>query len=145
MPSERMRLDQQVERYAYFDASAIVKLAVVERETAALEANVAQRAGLLTSRLGVTEVRRAARRASGGRRLIQQVEDVIEAFVVIDMTPAMFERAGELGPSTLRTLDALHLAAALTLDVPLMDFITYDVRLAAAARAHGLTVASPGA
>ena len=43
------------DRYAYLDPSAIVKLVVVEAETAALENDVARRAGLLTSRLGVTE------------------------------------------------------------------------------------------
>jgi len=129
-------------RYAYLDASAIVKLVVIEAETGALENDVARRAGLLTSRLGATEVRRAARR-SGGRRLIQQVETVLESFVMIEMTAAMVERAGDLAPSTLRTLDALHVAAALAVDVPSLDFITYDVRVADAAVRHGLSVATP--
>jgi predicted nucleic acid-binding protein len=137
-----MSSDRGVERYAYLDASAIVKLVVVEPETAALESDAAHRSGLLTSRLGVTEVRRAARR-TGGRRLLQQVENVLEALVVLEMTPAMFDRAADLTPSTLRTLDALHLAAALDLDLPSLDFITYDARLADAARRHGLSVAVP--
>ena len=118
-----------------------MKLVVLEPETAALEADVVQRAGLLTSRLGVTEVRRAARRA-GGRRLLQQVDDVIEAFVIIEMTPDMFDRAGTLAPAALRTLDAMHLATALTLDLP-VDFVTYYARLADAARHHGLRVSTP--
>ena len=137
-----MPSDEAAERYAYLDASAIVKFVVIEDETAALEADAAQRAGLLTSRLGITEVRRAARRA-GGRRLIQQVENVLEALVVLEMTPAMFDRAADLVPSTLRTLDALHLAAALEADLPSLDFVTYDARLADAARRHGLSVAVP--
>jgi predicted nucleic acid-binding protein len=137
MPSERA-----FERYAYLDASAIVKLVVIEPETAALEADLAQRAGLVTSRLGVTEVRRAARRA-GGRRLVQQVEDVLEALVILEMTPGMFDRAAELVPATLRTLDALHLSAALELNLPSVDFITYDRRLADAARRAGLGVTVP--
>jgi hypothetical protein len=129
-------------RLAYLDASAIVKLVVVEAETAALEADAAHRSGLVTSRLGATEVRRAAHRA-GGRRLLQQVDAVLEALVVIEMTPAMFDRAAGLLPSTLRTLDALHLAAALETGLPSLDFITYDARLADAARRHGLSVATP--
>jgi predicted nucleic acid-binding protein len=137
-----MPSDYAGERYAYLDASAIVKLMVLEDETAALEADAANRSGLLTSRLGITEVRRAARRA-GGRRLLQHVEDVLEALVVLEMTPAMFDRATSLAHSTLRTLDALHLAAALELDLPSLDFITYDARLADAARRHGLSVAVP--
>ena len=79
---------------------------------------------------------RPARR-TGGRRLPQQVEEVLEALVVLEMTPAMFDRAAGLQPSTLRTLDALHLAAALETDLPSLDFITYDARLADAARRHG--------
>jgi uncharacterized protein len=137
-----MSSDLGGERYAYLDASAIVKLVVVEPETAALESDAAHRSGLLTSRLGVTEVRRAARRA-GGRRLFQQVENVLEALVVFEMTSSMFDRAADLAPSALRTLDALHLAAALDLDLPSLDFITYDARLADAARRHGLSVAVP--
>jgi predicted nucleic acid-binding protein len=120
-----------------------VKLAVIEPETGDLEADVARRDGLLTSRLGVTEVRRAARRV-GGKRLIAHVDEVLEAFVVVEMTPRMFEEAGAIGPVLLRTLDALHLAAAAALDLPQLDFITYDTRLADAARRHGLSVLSPG-
>lgn len=130
------------ERYAYLDASAIVKLIVTEPETAALEQDLSRRAGILTSRLGVTEVRRAARRA-GGRRLIQHVEDVLASFVVVEVTTAMFERAGDLTPPTLRTLDAVHLAAALAVDLPGLDFVTYDARLAEAAKRHDLAVAMP--
>ena len=134
--------DRGDERYAYLDASAIVKLVTLESETSALEADAATRAGLLTSRLGVAEVRRAVRRA-GTRRLLQQAEDVLEAFVVVEMTPAMFDRAGDLTPPALRTLDALHLVSALSLDLPALDFITYDARLADAARRHGLSVTVP--
>ena len=137
-----MSFERQGGRYAYLDASAIVKLVVVEDETGALERDVADRPGLLTSRPGVTEVRRAAHR-SGGRRLIQQAEDVIASFVVVDVTAVMFDRASDLAPATLRTLDALHLASALSVDLPLLDFITYDARLADAARRHGLAVAVP--
>jgi hypothetical protein len=137
MPSE-----DASDRYAYLDASAIVKLVIAEPETAALEADAARRAGLLTSRLGLTEVRRAARRV-GGRRLVQQVEDVLEALVVLEMTTSMFDRAANLVPTALRTLDALHVAAALELDLPSTDFITYDARLAEAARRHGLSVVVP--
>ena len=55
----------------------------------------------------------------------------------------MFDEAADLAPAALRTLDALHLAAAATLDLPSLDFITYDTRLAEAARCHGLTVLTP--
>jgi uncharacterized protein len=132
-----------VSPYAYLDASALAKLVVVEPETAALEHDCAARAGLLSSRLGATELRRAARRA-GHRRVVQQVEDVLAAVVLVEVSPSVLDRAGRLTPPGLRTLDAIHLATATTLALPGLEFVTYDARLAAAARAAGLTVAQPG-
>jgi len=130
-------------RYAYLDASAIAKLVVAEPESDALQRDLAHRAGLLSSRLGATEVQRAAGR-SKSPRVLQHVEDVLAAFVLLELTPAILERAGRLAPSELRTLDAVHLATAGTLTLPGLDFITYDGRLADAARATGLAVVQPG-
>jgi hypothetical protein len=129
-------------RYAYLDASALAKLAVVESETGALENDVAHRAGLATSRLGAAELRRAAARA-GHRPLVQQIEEILEAVILVEVTPTILERAGLLAPAELRTLDAIHLATALSLPLADLDFITYDRRLADAARAAGLRVSQP--
>lgn len=96
--------------YAYLDASALAKLVVVEPETAALENDAAHRAGLLSSRLGATELRRAATRAAA-RDVIRQVEDVLDAVVIVEVSPAILERAGRLAPAELRTLDAIHLVS----------------------------------
>lgn len=53
-------------------------------------------------------------------------------------------RAARLAPAQLKTLDAIHLATALSL--PELDKIVIcDRRLAAAAAAHGLRVYAPGA
>ena len=128
--------------YAYLDASAIVKLVVAEPETAALERDVAGRIALLSSRLSATEVLRAARRHPL-RRVLQQAEDVLDSFVLMEVTSAILKRAGALGPTDLRTLDAIHLATALGLGLANLEFLTYDVRLARAARAHGLSVSKP--
>lgn len=129
--------------YAYLDASAIVKLVVREQETAALERDAAARDGLLASRLGAAEVMRAVRRAPA-RRLRQQVDDVLASFVLLDVTTPILDNAGSVTPAELRTLDAIHLATALSLDLPDLDFITYDGRIARAAAAHGLRVIQPG-
>ena len=130
-------------RYAYLDSSAIVKLVVADPETPALEQDLARRAGLLSSRLGAAELRRAARR-SGQRRVLQQIDDVFESLVFVEISIAILERAGAMGPDDLGTLDAIHLATAESLDVSPMDFITYDARLAKAAAEHGLSVCQPG-
>ena len=129
--------------YAYLDASAIVKLVVVEPETSALEQLAAASDGLVTSRLSTTEVLRAVRRA-GLRRAIQTAEDVFESLVLIDVTRAVLARAAAVPPLDLRSLDAIHLATAASLDLPGLTFVTYDVRLAGAAERAGLAVTQPG-
>ena len=128
---------------AYVDSSALLKLVIREAETSALEADFATRDGLVTSRLAVVECRRTARRFLRGRQL-QTLEQVLEAIYLIEITPAILERAGIAEPPGLRSLDAIHLATALSIDEPSLDIITYDRRFAEAASASGLRVVQPG-
>ncbi len=129
-------------RLAYLDTSALAKLVMTEPESGALERAVLEYSGLVSSWLTSTELRRAARRAY--RRDVAQVDEALGTVVLMEMTPALLDAAGELEPADLRTLDAIHLASALSMDDSSLEFITYDARLAAAARRHGLTVRSPG-
>ncbi len=50
-----------------------------------------------------------------------------------------------MGSDTLRTLDAIHLASALSLGDALTSLVVYDRRLTEAAAAAGIEVVSPGA
>jgi predicted nucleic acid-binding protein len=59
------------------------------------------------------------------------------------MTRSILHRAGQLDPPPLRTLDAIHLAAALDLGDDLEAMVTYDERLAEAAVANGIRVVAP--
>ena len=129
---------------AYLDSSALLKLAVREPETSALEADLAGRDGLVTSRLAVVECRRAARRASH-RRVLQTVDQILDAIYLIEVTPAILDAAAAEDPPLLRSLAAIHLAAALSVGDARMEVITYDRRFAEAARANGLIVVQPGA
>jgi predicted nucleic acid-binding protein len=54
----------------------------------------------------------------------------------------VLRQAGLLPGARLRSLDAIHLAAALSLGAEAV--LTYDDRLAEAARGLGMTVLSPG-
>jgi uncharacterized protein len=128
---------------AYIDSSALLKLVVREAETPALGAYLARCDGMVASRLVVVECLRAARRASRAR-LLQTVEEVLEAVYLLEITPAILEEAAMAGSPLLRTLDAIHLATALSIDDPELAVIVYDERLAKAARAAGLTVVQPG-
>lgn len=127
---------------AYLDSSAMAKLLVPESESSALEAAILGKDGLVSSRLSVAECGRAlmaGREPSG-----DAVDDVLGAFVLIDVSAALLQEAAGLAPALLRALDAIHVVTALSLADPQVEFITYDLRMAAAARAHGLTVVQPG-
>lgn len=69
---------------------------------------------------------------------------LLDDLVILGLEPAIATAAATIGPATLRTLDAIHLASAATLGADLEAFVTYDRRLAEAARALGMPVASPG-
>jgi predicted nucleic acid-binding protein len=128
---------------AYVDSSALVKLAVFEAETTALEADLAGRDGLVASVLVVVECGRAARR-TGSRKVQRRVREVLQAVHLIDLSGPLLDEAAGLQPASIRSLDAIHLATALTVDEPGLEIITYDGRMADAARANGLRVAQPG-
>jgi len=62
-----------------------------------------------------------------------------------DLDGEVARLAARIRPPRLRSLDTIHLPSAFLLGSSLRVFITYDQRLAEAARAAGLPVASPGA
>src|SRR5262245_32426547 len=127
--------------FAYLDASALVKLAVREPETAALEHAVLNRDALFTSTVGAIELERALAR-TGRPDVMDQAAAVLDAIFLAELTADVRARAGRLEPASLRTLDAIHVATALSLSLADLEFITFDARQAAAARACGLRVIS---
>ena len=128
---------------AYLDSSALTKLLMPEAESSALEAEILDKDGLVSSRLSVAECGRALLRA--GRKAEGDVVDqVFGAFFLLDVSTGLLESAARLEPPFLRALDAIHVSTALSVADPSLTFITYDRRMADAARAHGLTVVQPG-
>ncbi|MCP4964600.1 MAG: type II toxin-antitoxin system VapC family toxin [bacterium] len=126
----------------YVDTSALVKLVVAESETAALRAWLGEPGReLVACDLVRTELVRAVRRVVPDRVL--RAREVLDAVTLVHVTPAVFEDAGRLEPSGLRSLDAIHLAAALELGDDLEGLITYDDRLAEAAVSNGVAVLAP--
>lgn len=68
---------------------------------------------------------------------------MLDSVTLIETTTEIFEDAGLLDPTILRTLDAVHIAAALVLGDDLEGMVTYDDRMAEAARANGIAVVAP--
>jgi len=126
----------------YIDTSALVKLVVVEPETAALRAWLAEEdRDLVACDLVRTELMRTVRRVEPERVL--RAREVLDAITLVEVTTAVFEEAGRLDPADLRSLDAVHVAAALDLGDGLEGLVTYDDRLSRAAEANAITAIGP--
>jgi predicted nucleic acid-binding protein len=139
-------LSSRVGRVLYLDSSALVKLAVREPETAALEAELMRWPLCATSSITAIEVSRATARARLQRRdiaALSDVEDLLSTTVEMVLTDRVRRTASTLAPAQLRTLDAIHIASALALGTDLAAVVTYDVRMQAAARHCRLQVMVP--
>jgi predicted nucleic acid-binding protein len=68
--------------------------------------------------------------------------DLIDAIEIVPLDRSILERAGDPLPTSIGTLDAIHLASALAIrdDVPDLLFATHDEELALAASAMGFDV-----
>lgn len=128
----------------YLDSSAIVKFAVSERESAAVAAwreDLGSEHVLMTCELAVAEVLRAVRRVDGDVEVALAHLDALDQMV---MDRDLLLAAGRLGPRGIRTLDAIHLTAALAAGDDLSGVVTYDDRMANTARGLGLETVAPG-
>lgn len=118
-----------------------MKLIVPGPETGALRAVLGGDEGIVSSALLTVEAQRAAARYGG--RALARARATLMAVTLVPLDDPALQAAAEIGPSELRSLDALHLAAALSLGADLGRFFCYDERLGAAAAARGVDVRSP--
>ena len=126
---------------AYLDSSALVKLVVSEPESESLRTALERWSRFASSALARTEVvRAAAQRGSLARRTATWLVRTLE---LVSLTDEILDAATEVEPVALGSLDAIHLVSALSLGDALGAVVTYDARLADAARGAGLTVLSP--
>ena len=125
----------------YLDSSAFVKMIIIEQESAELERFLLTDKRLMSSELLQTEARRAVMRVHPRYKMV--VEQQLTGISLIGVSTDILVTAGFLGPVGLRSLDAIHLATALTLGNDLKVLVTYDTRMAEAAKALGLNVQTP--
>ena len=129
----------------YLDSSAIVKLVKRERESKALmrylRKNMAD--AKVTSALARVEVVRAV--ASGGPTAVAHARRQLARINQVNLDRRLLDTAATMVPATiLRSLDAIHLASALSIGADLRAVVTYDRRMSDAATSLGLGVESPG-
>ncbi len=128
----------------YLDSSALVKLVQQESESGALRGFITDHKSdtLVTCALARVEVVRAV--WGGGHRAIEQARRQLARLDQIVLGSALLDRAAGLTPEVqLRSLDAIHLAAAQAVGGDLRAVVTYDRRMADAAGAMGFVVQTP--
>jgi predicted nucleic acid-binding protein len=126
----------------YLDSSAALKLVREETESGDLARFLeGGENALATSRIGIVELRRIARRGGASPDRADALAGSLE---IIELDSTVEGIAVTLAPE-LRALDAIHLASALTSRDHLHGFVCYDRRLGEAAAREGLPVIAPGA
>jgi uncharacterized protein len=128
-------------RATYLDSSAVVKLVIAEPESSPLRAYLRRRRPLVSSALARTEVLRALLPA--GAAAVSRGRDVFRRMDLVRINDRVLDAAGILEPAQMRSLDAIHVATAHLLGEDLGQVVTYDDRMADAARQLGLKTASP--
>ena len=140
----------------YFDTCALLKLIRADGDSAALADFIERRPDTrwFSSELARAELVRTIRRVNhdsrgrlvDGDRLraeLGYVERLWERLDLIAVSTRVLTDAAAIEQPFLRTLDAIHLAAAASMRKSLSAFVTYDKKLAAAAQEAGLPVLSP--
>jgi len=127
----------------YLDSSAFVRLFVPDPGALALQRFLAPRPRRVSALLLRTEALRAAMLAGLSPPRMALVRALLAGISFLPADAALGDEAGILRPPELRSLDCLHLATARCLGAHLSAFVTYDERLAEAARWYGLPVTSP--
>lgn len=132
-----MNADQVV----YLDSSALVKLVIREPESKALTDHLRSRFERVSCALARVEVIRAV--SPHGPAAVTRARRLLERIGLVRLDDGLLDAAGVTEGRSLRSLDAIHLAAAATLGDALAELITYDVRMSQAAAEIGLAVSAP--
>jgi uncharacterized protein len=114
---------------------------VREAESDALIGHLRARPVRVSCGLARTEVVRAVR--DQGDRAVSRARRLLERIALVRLDDLLLDEAAALDGPGLRTLDAIHVAAAQTLGDDLLELITYDRRMAAAAGQTGVPVLAP--
>ena len=125
----------------YLDSSALVKLVVAERESAALRRYLRSTPQRASCALARVEVLRAVRPHGGAA--MKRARGLLRRLDLVQLDDDLLDAAAGLDAGVLRSLDAIHLAAAQVLGDVLTAVVTYDDRMTAAAARLGLPVAAP--
>jgi predicted nucleic acid-binding protein len=126
----------------YLDSSALVKSVIDEPESGALMRWLTDKEQLVSCELIRVETVRAVRVSDAAA--VPRARRALSTLTMIRLEDSLYDAAADLSPLSLRSLDAVHLAAALSLGPDLRGLVTYDRRMAEAAAALGVSIEAPG-
>jgi predicted nucleic acid-binding protein len=127
----------------YLDSAAVVKLVHAESESQALRDWLDERADTGWTSSTLVEIESFRALARHAPEAVTRLHPVLDLIDMVELDASTRILAQTIRPSTVRSLDAIHLATALRIRPRLTSFITYDKRLADAAHTAGLTVDMP--
>jgi hypothetical protein len=124
----------------YLETSSFIKLAVAEDDSPAMRRWFTGHRPCWSSQLLATEAHRGADRLGVNPDVIDELLDGVSLVLPSSST---FDVAGRLAPAELRSLHAIHLAAAGELGPDLEGVVTYDQRVIVGAQVAGFPVIRP--
>lgn len=127
----------------YVDTSALGRILLAEPDAGAVVAALERFDTHVASQLARVELRRLALR----ERRLADADRLLGGVALVPLDAGLLAAAETVAPAAVATLDALHLVTALRLFAAgaLEAVLTYDRRLAAGARHHGIAVLAPSA
>ena len=125
----------------YLDTSVLGRVLLDEPDTPAIRRELAHFERHISSGLSSVELHRLGLREN----LLRHVAELLSGSVLIPIDEEILAAAKTIAPATVSTLDAIHLATAVSLSKAgkLDALMTYDRQLAIGAREHGLEVLAP--
>jgi len=125
----------------YLDTSALGRVLLAEPDAAAIRSVLDQHDDWWSSELVVVELRRFAVREN----LMDPAEKLLNEIDLLNIDSDVLQRASRVEPSEVRSLDAIHLDAAIHLreQGKIGSILTYDHQLQAGCRHHGLEIVAP--
>jgi predicted nucleic acid-binding protein len=125
----------------YVDTSVFGRVILDEPDKQAIQRDLAKFNRRVASRLLRVELRRVGRREDA----LEEADRILDDVLLIPVDEDVLAAAETVTPTTVTTLDAIHLATAVSLSKKdgLDALMTYDKRLAAGAKEHGIQVLSP--
>jgi predicted nucleic acid-binding protein len=129
------------ESAVYLDSSALVKLVVREAESEALIRHLGDRPNRASCALARVEVVRAVK--AQGQAATARARQLLDRISLLFLDEVLLDQAAALDGAILRSLDAIHIAAARALGDDLGELVTYDRRMADAAQRLGIAVVAP--